>query len=309
VTVSGSGFQTNLNDPVTVTLKCVPGARTGGKVAATTFTQLRSATKDDAYEYKNPKPTVNHLAPSSGSTAGNTSVTIYGTGFLTSAVVTFEKSDYQCQDVVLAQDANSLTCNTPPHPAGKVPVVVTVDCQASDNDTTYTYVDVGTLYWTNSANISPSVSPKCPTSAQPTNGGSIASGSSLGTGEPNQCLVVTDKDGTTSGVAADNKYIYWANLGEGFIGRASAAGKDSVQSWADLSKTATVMGPHDVVVQGEYLYWSDPGKNHHSISRIKIAGDTAEIDAKWKVDTGSDGPLTRLLMKRTFIGLIRRINE
>ncbi len=304
VKVTGSGFKSKINDPVTVTLggvgcevkeiqndrslTCVTGARTGGTVSANVFTQLRTATKANAYEYKNPKPTVDHIEPSSGPTAGNTTVTIYGTGFLSGAVVTFESSTYKCQSVAVAPDGQSLTCKTPAHPAGTVPVTVSVGGQTSDNPATYTYADAGTLYWTNSANMNPKAVPSCQTPAPPNHGGSVASAASDGSSQPNQCLVVTnDPSSTVTGVASDANHVYWANPGEGYIGRASPQGTDVNEKWADLSNSASTQAPRDIVIQGEYLYWSDPGNK--VIKRIKL-GDPSVPDTQWKVATQTDAP-------------------
>jgi heme/copper-type cytochrome/quinol oxidase subunit 2 len=70
----------------------------------------------------NPAPTVSSIAPSSGSQAGGTAVTITGTGFLSGATVKFGGTAATNVSVV---SATSITATAPAHTAGKVDVVVT----------------------------------------------------------------------------------------------------------------------------------------------------------------------------------------
>lgn len=67
-------------------------------------------------------PTITTISPSSGSTAGGTSVTITGTGFESNATVTFGGAS--AASVVVASET-SLTCVTPSGTAGAKNVVVT----------------------------------------------------------------------------------------------------------------------------------------------------------------------------------------
>ena len=66
-------------------------------------------------------PTVTSISPTSGSTAGGTSVTITGTNFITGATVTIGGSS--CTSVVVVS-SSSITCTTPSGTAGGKDVVV-----------------------------------------------------------------------------------------------------------------------------------------------------------------------------------------
>ncbi len=70
----------------------------------------------------NPAPTVSSIAPTSGSTAGGTSITITGTGFLAGATVKF--GGVAATNVTL-NSSTSLSATTPAHAAGTVDVLVT----------------------------------------------------------------------------------------------------------------------------------------------------------------------------------------
>ena len=69
-----------------------------------------------------PVPTVTSVAPSSGSTAGGTAVTITGTNFATGATVTFGGT---AATNVVVVSSTSITATTPAHAAGAVAVAVT----------------------------------------------------------------------------------------------------------------------------------------------------------------------------------------
>jgi hypothetical protein len=67
-------------------------------------------------------PTLSSLTPSSGPTAGGTSVTITGTGFTAGSTVSFGGTP---APTVTVNSATSITVVTPPHAAGAVDVTVT----------------------------------------------------------------------------------------------------------------------------------------------------------------------------------------
>jgi hypothetical protein len=81
----------------------------------------QSGTLTGGYIYAAP-PTVTGIAPTAGTTAGGTSVTITGTNFASGATVTIGGTAATNVTVV---SATSLTARTPPHAAGVVDVVVT----------------------------------------------------------------------------------------------------------------------------------------------------------------------------------------
>jgi len=83
-------------------------------------------------------PMVSGVAPTTGSTSGNTAVTISGTQFQTGATVLFDSNS--CTSVTVVS-ANSITCITPAHAAGAVTVTVTnPDAQTNTLSSGYTYV-------------------------------------------------------------------------------------------------------------------------------------------------------------------------
>jgi hypothetical protein len=95
--------------------------------------------------------TITSVTPSSGPTAGGTSVTITGTGFDPAADVTF---DTQAVTVVNRAD-NAITVTTPPHAAGAVDVTVTNPTGRSMTATSaFTYIAPPTI-----TSVSPSTGP------------------------------------------------------------------------------------------------------------------------------------------------------
>jgi len=85
----------------------------------------------------NPAPTVSTIAPTSGTTAGGTSVTITGTGFLAGAGVTIGGT---AATNVVVVSGTSITAKTPSHATGAVNVVVSnSDGQSGTATNAYTY--------------------------------------------------------------------------------------------------------------------------------------------------------------------------
>src|SRR5439155_21215829 len=104
-----------------------------------------------AYTYVAP-PSVASIAPTAGPTAGNTSVTITGTSFVTGATV---KVGGVAATNVTFVNGTSLTATTPAHAAGAVDVVVTnPDAQTGTLTNSYTYDAQPTV-----TNISPTSGP------------------------------------------------------------------------------------------------------------------------------------------------------
>ncbi len=106
---------------------------------AVTNTDAQTGTLANGYTYtaNNPAPTVTSISPTSGATAGGTSVTITGTGFLTGATVSFGGTAATNVNVV---GSTSITATTPAHAAGAVNVVVTnTDAQTGTLPNGYTY--------------------------------------------------------------------------------------------------------------------------------------------------------------------------
>ena len=82
-------------------------------------------------------PTVTQVSPSSGSTLGNTAVTITGTNFTAATAVTFGGTNATSYTVV---NATTITAKTPPHAGGLVNVAVTTGAGTNPANTLFTYV-------------------------------------------------------------------------------------------------------------------------------------------------------------------------
>jgi len=83
-----------------------------------------------------PAATIASLSPATGVAAGNTSVTIKGSGFTPGSTVTFAGTAATTIKVV---SDGVITCKTPAHAAGAVDVVVTSDAGAVTKTGGYTY--------------------------------------------------------------------------------------------------------------------------------------------------------------------------
>ncbi len=106
----------------------IPDCGSGHSLMSGNFTVVKVA---------NPAPTVSSIAPTSGSQAGGTAVTITGTGFLSGATVKFGGTPATNVTVV---SATSITATAPAHAAGKVDVVVTnSDSQSATLAQSFTY--------------------------------------------------------------------------------------------------------------------------------------------------------------------------
>jgi MYXO-CTERM domain-containing protein len=177
VTLTGSGFVA----PVTVSFGGAPatvGTTSANSVSVTTPALLAGdalvvVTNPDGqssvpvgYTFLEAAPTVTSLNASSGSTSGQLQVTVAGGGFAPGATVTFGGDEAW----VLKVSATSIDLLTPPHPEGKVDVVVTnQDGQAGTLAGAFTYSKSGATGPT----------PDAGTSSGGSNGGgcSVAAGS------------------------------------------------------------------------------------------------------------------------------------
>jgi acid phosphatase len=151
VTISGTGFAvgatvkfgntsaTNVNVLGSTTITATTPARASGSVnVVVTNPGGQSATKTNGYTYAAAAaPTVSGVNPTSGPTAGGTSVTISGTGFAAGATVTFGGTT---ASGVLVNNSTTITATTPAHAAGAVDVVVTNSTGQSGSKTNaFTY--------------------------------------------------------------------------------------------------------------------------------------------------------------------------
>jgi hypothetical protein len=168
VTITGTGFDTasggtaikfGANDATSVacssTTSCTATSPAGSGIVDVVVTAhaLASATSAaDRFTYTGAAvaPTVTGISPTSGSTAGGTSVTITGTGFDTAPLgttVTFGAN--AATGAVTCSSTTSCTA-TSPAGSGTVHVVVTVGGQSSAASPadTFTYVDAGPVMTT-----------------------------------------------------------------------------------------------------------------------------------------------------------------
>ena len=88
------------------------------------------------------KPTLTQINPTSGTTAGGTSVTLTGTNFI--AGTTVDLGGAAATNIVIASGSTtSLTCDTPAHAAGQVTVTVTTSNGSAALANGFTYTDPG----------------------------------------------------------------------------------------------------------------------------------------------------------------------
>jgi hypothetical protein len=120
-------------------LSATAPAQSAATVGVTvTNPDTQSATLPAAFTYVAPAPTLNSIAPTSGPTAGGTSVTLTGTGFVNGATVLFGALPATS---VTWNSGTSLSATTPAQSAGTVGVTVTnPDTQSAALPAAYTYV-------------------------------------------------------------------------------------------------------------------------------------------------------------------------
>ncbi len=118
-------------------LTCTAPSNVAGTVdIVVTNTDLQTVTLAASYTYEG-APTLSSVAPTGGALAGNTAITLTGTGFLSGASVTIGGN--ACASIVVAS-ATSITCTTPAHVAGAVDIVVTnSDGQTVTLPSSFTY--------------------------------------------------------------------------------------------------------------------------------------------------------------------------
>jgi hypothetical protein len=149
VTISGAGFAagatvsfggspaTNVAVTNSTSLTAITPGHAPGTVSVTvTNTNGSAATRAAGFTFL-AGPTSIALAPSSGPSGGNTSVTITGSGFQSGARVAFG----DVEATIVTVTATSITAISPPHAAGTVAVVVTnPDGQSATLPGAFTYI-------------------------------------------------------------------------------------------------------------------------------------------------------------------------
>jgi acid phosphatase len=151
VTISGTGFAvgatvkfannfaTNVNVAGSTTITAVVPAHSSGSVNVVVANPGgQSVTSTGGYTYAStPAPTVSAVNPTSGPTAGGTSITITGTNFAAGATVTVGGT---AATGVIVNNSTTITATTPAHAAGTVDVVVTnSNGQSGSKTNAFTY--------------------------------------------------------------------------------------------------------------------------------------------------------------------------
>ncbi|MFB9854909.1 IPT/TIG domain-containing protein [Micromonospora andamanensis] len=148
VTITGTGFAGVLAvdfnglpstdftvDPAGTTITVVsPPNPAGPALVELIFPAGRVTAPDFTYV----APTITSIVPNTGTTAGGTTVTITGTGFVGTTGVTF--NDVPGTNVVVDPGGTSLTVVTPPAPVGQVDVLVLLPGANAEAPRGFTYV-------------------------------------------------------------------------------------------------------------------------------------------------------------------------
>jgi hypothetical protein len=137
----GGTAATNVNVVGSTTITAVtPAHASGGVTLAVTNPGGESGSKNNAFTYASaplPAPSVSGITPNSGTTAGGTSVTISGSGFVSGATVSIGSTT--ATNIVVV-NGSTITATTPAHAAGTMNVVVqNSDGQSGTLVNGYTY--------------------------------------------------------------------------------------------------------------------------------------------------------------------------
>jgi hypothetical protein len=149
ITITGTNFRTFLTAKVggvtctsptyvsATSMSCItPLGTVGAKSVVVTNTDAQPGTLAGFYTYR-AAPTITSISPSSGGLAGGATITITGTGFLTSPTVKIGGATCTSPTYI---SATSATCITPAASAGSGTVVITnSDSQPSTSAVSYTY--------------------------------------------------------------------------------------------------------------------------------------------------------------------------
>jgi hypothetical protein len=138
VTIGGT-VATGVTVVSATTITCTTPAHAAGIVGVKVTVGSQSGTKSSSYTYQasTSAPTVSAINPTSGSTAGGTTVTISGSNFVAGATVTIGGTAATGVTVI---SATTITCITSAHAAGTVGVKVTIAGQSGTKSSAYTYV-------------------------------------------------------------------------------------------------------------------------------------------------------------------------
>jgi hypothetical protein len=136
VTIGGVAA-TTVSVVSTTSIQATTGTHAAGAADVTVTVDGRSSTLASAFTYVTlPPPTISAISPSSGSTAGGTTVTLTGTNFASGATVSIGGV---AATGVTVLSATSLRAVTGPRAAGVADVVVAVGTQSATLARGYTY--------------------------------------------------------------------------------------------------------------------------------------------------------------------------
>lgn len=136
VTIDSVACTVTAETPPTSITCTTPAHAAGAFDVSVTNPDGQTSTLTNGFTYLAP-PTVASVSPNSGALAGNTTVTVTGTGFFNGATVDFGGS--ACA-TVLVTSSTTLTCITSAHAAGAVTVTVTnIDGQSGGAGSAYSY--------------------------------------------------------------------------------------------------------------------------------------------------------------------------
>jgi len=148
VTITGTNFTgatsvtfdgldaTTINVVDSTTITCITPAHNAGAVGIIVITDGGPSGEFSSFTYITP-PNITGISPSTGSTAGGTSVTITGTSFTGETSVTFDGLAATTINVV---NSTTITCVTPAHNAGAVGIIVTSEGIPSSEFSSFTYI-------------------------------------------------------------------------------------------------------------------------------------------------------------------------
>ena len=149
VTITGTNFTgatlvtfgglaaTSLSIVNSTTITCITPARTTAEAVGIIVTTGGGPSGAfSSYTYILP-PNITGISPSSGSTAGETNVTITGTNFTGATSVTFDGLAATTINVV---NSTTITCITPTHSVGAVGIIVTTEGGSSGAFSPFTYI-------------------------------------------------------------------------------------------------------------------------------------------------------------------------
>ncbi len=132
----GSTACTNVVVVSATSITCTTPTGTAGTASIVVTSSGQSNAANTLFTFVTPPPTVTAVSPTSGSTAGGTSITITGTNFANGSTVTVGGS--ACTSVTVVS-ATSITCTTPTGTAGTASIVVTAGGQSNAANTLFTY--------------------------------------------------------------------------------------------------------------------------------------------------------------------------